>query len=44
LITKLLDKGIIVRCTDLGQTVFASTETYLKYAEAIGGTQSAVPA
>jgi hypothetical protein len=45
LITRLLDKGIIVKCTDVGQTVFASTETYLKYAEAVGETQSAaVPA
>jgi hypothetical protein len=40
---KLLDKGFVYDCTQA--TVIASVETYLKYAEAVGLTQSAsVPA
>lgn len=43
LLDKLLDKGFVWRCTP--NNVAASVETYLKYAEAVGLTQSAaVPA
>jgi len=44
LVTRILDKGIVILCTKNGQTIFASVETALKYAEAVGLTQSAVPA
>jgi hypothetical protein len=48
-IDRLLDKGLFSTdckfcCPDCGRYVFASVETYLKYAEAVGLTQSeAVP-
>lgn len=43
IINKLLDKGFTWRCTP--DNIIASIETYLKYAEAVGLTQSAaVPA
>lgn len=44
LLTRILDKGMVILCTKNGQTIFASIETTLKYAEAVGLTQSAVPA
>lgn len=45
-ITRILDKGIAVGCADDGQiVVMSSTETYLKFAEAIGlNGGGAVPA
>lgn len=40
-IDKIVDKGITISCDETGRIVFASTETWLKYAEAMGYTQSA---
>jgi hypothetical protein len=43
ILDRLLDKGFVWKCTP--DNVIASIETYLKYAEAVGLTQSAaVPA
>lgn len=44
IISVLLDKGFVANCGG-GTTIIASIETYLKYAEAVGLTESApVPA
>jgi len=45
LLNIILDKGVNVYCNKDGMTTFAGTETFLKYAEAIGITETAaVPA
>jgi hypothetical protein len=45
IINVILDKGIVVYCDESGTISIASVETWLKYAEMIGLTQSAaVPA
>lgn len=43
ILDRILDKGIVLYC-DEENLVLASVETYLKFAEAYGLTQSAVPA
>jgi hypothetical protein len=42
-IDRLIDKGIVISCDSNGEIHMASVETWLKYAEAMGLTQSAVP-
>jgi hypothetical protein len=45
LIDRFLDKGIVISCDSNGDIHIASVETWLKYAEAVGLTESAaVPA
>jgi len=44
MLDRILDKGIVIQCYR-GQIIIASVETYLKWAEAMGLTQSAaIPA
>jgi hypothetical protein len=44
-LNRLLDKGITISCSENGEMIIASVETWLKYGEAVGLTQSAaVPA
>lgn len=45
LVDRFLDKGIVISCDSNGEMHITSVETWLKYAEAVGLTQSpAVPA
>lgn len=44
LIEIILDKGLVISCDSNGEIHIASVETWLKYAEAVGLTQPAVPA
>lgn len=45
IIDRMLDKGLTISCSEHGEIVLASVETWLKYAEAVGLTASAaVPA
>jgi hypothetical protein len=43
LVESFLEKGLVVSCLD-GNIIISSVETYLKYAEAVGLTPSALPA
>lgn len=43
LLERILDKGLVISC-DNNLTTLASVETYLKFAEAVGGGGGAVPA
>lgn len=41
IIDRLMDKGITISCSSNGEIIIASVETWLKYGEAVGLTQSA---